>query len=651
LNLNSNAVGASNLVNNPSINVSNITSTGIFVGTITNLISNTNDIITLTNSSAFSNVNIKFNNNLNSNAFIGVGGSTTSTLNTSYANNFFIHSQSNIILNANNNSSSTNSHLFISTNGSIGIGTNSPVIGTSLDVRGQLWANSLNIVDTANYYPANQYQLLIQAPTASADANIFTVQQNVAYNKNLLLQQYGGNVAIGTNIANFKLDVAGSIRAFNGNIAQGYATLNAGNTTQLYNSGYVAFFQPISGNVRAGYVGLGTSYNSSYYLLLETENNFVGYYATGNIVVNNNLYVGGSIYQANANTDLNISQNSGNTTGGNINLTAFGANGNINFNTNGANNRITILANGNVGINTNASASITYNLTVNGTIGILNNNIYIGTGTYYGGTTNLTSANNDIITLTNSSAFSNVNIKFNNNLNSNAFIGIGGSTTSTLNSSYANNFFIHSQSNIILNAGSNSSITKPHLFISTNGNIGIGTSTNINSNLTINGSISASDIKITGTLTAPIINNPNILHKYGISFICSTSITVNSITYYKYDINLTSYTKTLLNGSSTPYRIFRIKIFNNNLYFQNFTNNLPNILNYEIYMSNNSTTGPNGEQSGINICAIGSPENYYLSNILPTNNTLIRTNNFDYLSVISVSNNITYQAIIEDLLN
>ena len=94
-----------------------------------------------------------------------------------------------------------------------------------------------------------------------------------------------------------------------------------------------------------------------------------------------------------------------------------------------------------------------------------------------------------------------------------------------------------------------------------------------------------------------------------------------------------------------------MKVFNNNLYFQYFRSNLPNILNYEIYMSSNISTGPNGEPSGINICAIGTPENYNLSNILPTENTLIRTNNFDYLSVVSINSNINYQAIIEDLLN
>jgi len=214
--------------------------------TLLHLYTGNNDMIILSNSSQFSNANIKFINNATSNAFIGIGGTSTSSLNSSYANNLFLHSGCNIILNAGNNSSTTNSHLFIYNNGNIGIGT--------------------------------------------------------------------------TN-------------------------------------------------------------------------------------------------------------------------------------------------------------SITYNLTVNGTIGTLNNNnIYTGSGTYYGGLLNLTSANNDMISLTNSSISANANIKFINSSSINSYIGLGGTSTSSLNSSYANNLFLHSTSNIIINAGNNSSTTNPNLFISKNSNIGIGIS-------------------------------------------------------------------------------------------------------------------------------------------------------------------------------
>jgi hypothetical protein len=500
INLTSNlsVLGTSILMGNVNIN------SNLFINN-----SKINDTIILSNSLASSYTDIKFINNATSNAIIGIGGTNLTTLNSSYQNNFFIHSTCNIVLNANNNSTPANPNLFISTNGNIGIGTTNPT-------------------------------------------NLLHLYTTLTNNSFLIIDASGG-----TGQSGLKL-LAGN-----------------GTTNKL---------------TRIDFINIHTSSTIPRWSIIND-------------------------YNENGTNDLQFINSSSTSS-------------------------LTILQNGNIGINTNVSSSITYNLTINGTIGTLNNNIYIGSGTYNGGNINLTSANNDIISITNSSSSSSsyTNIKFNNNENSNSIIGIGGTNYTGY---YKNNFFIQAQSNIILNANNTSNIN-PHLFISTSGNIGIGTSLNINSNLTINGSISADNMTLSGTLNAQIINNPNIVHKYGINFTCSTATTINSTTYYKYDINLTLYTKTL-NLNSIPYRIFRIKIFNINLYFQNFTNNLPNILNYEIYMSNNS--------SGINICAIGSPENYNLSNILPTKNTLLRTNNFDYLSIISDTNNISYQAIIEDLLN
>jgi len=54
-------------------------------------------------------------------------------------------------------------------------------------------------------------------------------------------------------------------------------------------------------------------------------------------------------------------------------------------------------------------------------------------------------------------------------------LGIG--TVGNTNNLYKENFFIEASSNIIFNAGNNSISSKPHLFISNNGNVGIGTIT------------------------------------------------------------------------------------------------------------------------------------------------------------------------------
>jgi hypothetical protein len=129
------------------------------------------------------------------------------------------------------------------------------------------------------------------------------------------------------------------------------------------------------------------------------------------------------------------------------------------------------------------------------------NTTFLANGTIGIGTNNTSS--NDLLTLSNNNQYSNTNIKFINSSTSNSFIGIGGSNSMTLNSSYQNNFFIHSTCNIILNANNNSTPTNPHLFISTSGNIGIGTSQNLTYTLNVNGTIATNNNNIyagTGTI-------------------------------------------------------------------------------------------------------------------------------------------------------
>jgi hypothetical protein len=68
-------------------------------------------------------------------------------------------------------------------------------------------------------------------------------------------------------------------------------------------------------------------------------------------------------------------------------------------------------------------------------------------------------------------------------------------------------------------------------------------------------------------------------------------------------------------------------------------------------MSNPTTAGSgSGENSGINICALGRPQNYNLNAVLTTNLSLLRTYDFNYLSVVSKNNGTSFNVIIEDLL-
>jgi hypothetical protein len=151
-----------------------------------------------------------------------------------------------------------------------------------------------------------------------------------------------------------------------------------------------------------------------------------------------------------------------------------------------------------------------------------------------------------------------------------------------------------------------------------------------------------------------LYDTPNVRKKFGFTAVCSTSITLPSpndgITYYKFDINLTNYTK-LQNtpGTNTPYRIFNITLFMANVYFEAFTT-IPNVLEYKIFMSNPANSGGSGENAGINICALGRPQSYNLNAVLTTNISLVRTSDFNYLSVISKTNGTSFNVIIEDLL-
>jgi hypothetical protein len=154
------------------------------------------------------------------------------------------------------------------------------------------------------------------------------------------------------------------------------------------------------------------------------------------------------------------------------------------------------------------------------------------------------------------------------------------------------------------------------------------------------------------TTSNQVMANPNILKKFG--FICSisTAITINSSNYFKFDIDLTKYTSTQnLDGTTEPYRIFKITIFKNSAYFSAINNDIPDILSYEIYMSNKLINGSlANETSGINICAIGYPINHKLDKIMPTSIFLMNSPNFNNISIISTSN-INVRCIITDLLN
>jgi len=195
--------------------------------------------------------------------------------------------------------------------------------------------------------------------------------------------------------------------------------------------------------------------------------------------------------------------------------------------------------------------------------------------------------------------------------------------------------------------------------LSSTASLAIGTSDASTYALNVNGVLNASSILQnnetipTITQTTILNNTPNVSKKYMLTGTCTTSILMpDNITYFKYDIDLRNYTGLkYAPNPNTPYRIFKIKVFFGSVYFEYLTNNKPNVLSYEIYMSNESQGGGGGIGSaGVNICAIGYPENVILNAISPTQLSLVRTGDFNFISILSRVNGTVFNSIIEDCL-
>jgi hypothetical protein len=306
---------------------------------------------------------------------------------------------------------------------------------------------------------------------------------------------------------------------------------------------------------------------------------------------------------------------------------------------------------------------------------------------YYDTSQNITgnmifSTDSNAIKLNSTSAIANNNIQFQNNINYSGFIGLGGSSVS---GNYASNLYIEStNSSIVLNANKTSTSTTPSMILLENGNVGIGTVNGGNYKLDINGNtivrgefVATNEIKENNSNLSQIyvklnnlsnlsVQNFNLKKKFGFnSTINSFPFQFKDTNYFKYDINLSLFTRTLSktsNANIMNYRIFNIKCFSSDGVFENPRGNINgnlNVLNYDIFMSDNPLT-PTGvisdftaneiKQNTINIVATGTPENLSLDNILPGLISLNRTSDFNYLSIVSKYNNLNISYIIEDYL-
>ena len=148
---------------------------------------------------------------------------------------------------------------------------------------------------------------------------------------------------------------------------------------------------------------------------------------------------------------------------------------------------------------------------------------------------------------------------------------------------------------------------------------------------------------------------PVLAKHYAFYILITTPININGTTYYKYDINLSSYTKKgfiqIGGGSNDPYRIFKIRAFYATSYFSTLVNGLADVVFADIFMSFKANSSGGLGSAGLNICSIGNIPNPNLTSI-PSNNFFFMRNgadSIDYITVVSKSA-ADVRVVIEDLL-
>ena len=455
------------------------------------------------------------------------------------------------------------------------------------------------------------------------------------------------NIGIGTNPTSlYKLNVNGSIYSSNNISCLGNIVENGSNLSDKYLTIENALnnYFLISGGIINNNLGIGTTASQLY-----------------------KLNVNGSIYSSNNISCLgNIIENGSNLS--DKYLTISNASNNY-FPINGGSilSNVSILSNLGIGV----IANNIYKLTISGDVYISNNILCLGDIAENG-----INLNNKYLSINGGYISSNLTISSN--------VGIG---------TIANNLYklnvsgtIYSSNDIICNGiikegGTN--LRDKYLSvrggnISSNliidSNLSIGTNINNLYKLNVNGSIySSNDIICEGNLkeggsnlkdkyllikdvnnfiSTDILRNelanniPNIQKKYGFRCVCSKPIILNNETYYKHDILLSTYVKTKIDSTdANPYRIFGIKFFSTSAIFNNnVPNKPPTILQYDIYTSYIVNSGI------INICAIGFPSNYYLNKITAGDIFLLKTTNYNYISILSRIPNLNISCIISDFL-
>jgi len=631
-NLNTSNLNAINLISS-NLNTSNLISSNLNTSNLISSIITTDNLISSNlNTSNLNTSNLNTSNlntsNLNT-SNLNTSNLNTDNLNTSNLNTSNINSSNLITSNITNSNSITTSNIIILNNANVNNNITANGIINSLI---NLQENGINL--------SNKYLSIVNA------SNQFLLLSGGTITTNLIINS---NVGIGLPINSlYQLNVNGSIFSSNNinafsnlqengiNLSNKYLTIiNASNQFILGSGGIINSNLTINGNV-----GIGTNSTPLYKLIINGN-----IYSYSNISALYNLQEGG----------VNLINKYLTINGGTIssNLTVAGS-----INSSNNINAISNLQEGGVNlINkylTLSGGTINSNLTVVGSI-ISSNNINAISNIQEGGVNlinkYLTSdtASNFYLPLNGGTINSNLtvigSVISSNTINAVSNLQEGGVNliNKYLTSVTASNFYLP------LNGGTiNSNLTVIGSINSSNtinavSNIQEGGINLINKYLTIN--TASLTYVASNTMSNLLTNNANIQKKLGFLCQCTNPIILNGNTYYKHDINLTYYTNIKYDSvNSNPYRIFGVRCFETSTIFNTLNiTKPPNVIQYDVYTSLLNS-------SNVNLCAIGFPINYYLNKITDGNIFLLQTTNFNYISLVSRTQNTNVICILTDFL-
>ena len=151
--------------------------------------------------------------------------------------------------------------MTLDSSGNVGIGTTAP--GAKLEVVG----GSIFVTGDSGALPVSSGAGFVLKYTSGGYASMFGYDYSIPGAKNLVLQQYGGNVGIGTTAPGYKLDVAGNVNIGSYLLMDSQNILkHVSNYTTLVSSNTGMRIQSLDGNTdfvtvlnSSGNVGIGTT--------------------------------------------------------------------------------------------------------------------------------------------------------------------------------------------------------------------------------------------------------------------------------------------------------------------------------------------------------------------------------------------------------